>query len=628
MTNRFYDFIKQYGHWLLMLIAIILYSKSIFYPFQLDDYITIVENFAINDFWSFVKNAKWLKPNSRSLSFSVFSLVASYFGKLPENYRVISILLHAVNGALVFFLVKSMVNQLWNDKHVVLLPHLATAIFLFHPLQSQPVIYITQQMALLAGFFYLASLNLYVLIRQKIENSGKLNFPLLIFLILCFILGLKSKQTVGSLPVLLVVIEIWFFRKSKYGSKFLISILSFLFIGVLAYFLMGFKTYEALGISRLNYLQTEVVVVLHYLWLFLFPKNLSIEHYYAITNQLSNPFFWIGLCLFAGLLSFTIFRRKKQPLIGIGLFILFIGLSIESSVFPIRDAMFEHRMYFPMVGLSVLLTLSLPKFLDASKQLFLLFAISAILSVTTFFKAEHWKTEKKLWQNALNVSPNSPRANSYLGLIYMSENNTVEAQKYFEEALKLDPNHYESLNNLGKIFMDEGQYQLATHYLNKAITINPKNEFAHNNLGVCWESQKAYAQAIRSYGIAIRLNPNFEEAINNQAVAYEKFNQCDKAIFNYLRLERINPNFSNLYFNLANCYLKSGNYLEGEKALMLSLEKDSENVDNLNNLGVVNYYLGKPKNAILFFKKALALSPERKDIADNLDILTKKGGVK
>lgn len=624
MTNRFYDFIKQYGLWLLVTWSFLLYLKTLYYPFQLDDYITIVDNFAINDFWNYLSNAKWLHPNSRSLSFTIFSFVADFLGKSPENFRLISIMLHSLNGILVFFLVKSLLNQLKQDKPTEFFSLLVAVLFLVHPLQSQPVIYITQQMALLASFFYLACLNLYVAIRQKMEDSGKLNFPFLVLLIICFLLGLNSKQTVGSLPVLLVVIEIWLFRKSKYGSKFLVSILSFLFIGVLTYFLMGFKTYEALGISRLNYLQTEVVVVLHYLWLFLFPKNLSIEHYYTITNQFSNPFFWIGLFLFAGLLSFAFFRRKKQPLIGIGLFIFLIGLSIESSVFPIRDAMFEHRMYFPLVGLSVLLTSPLTKFLDASKQLYLLFAISAVLSVTTFFKAEHWKTEKKLWQNALNVSPISPRANSYLGLIYMSENNNEEAKKYFEEALKLDPNHYESLNNLGKIFMDEGQYQLATHYLNKAITINPKNEFAHNNLGVCWESQKAYAQAIRSYGIAIRLNPNFEEAINNQAVAYEKLNQCDKAIFNYLRLERINPNFPNLYFNLANCYLKSGNYLEGEKALMLSLEKDGENVDNLNNLGVINYYLGKPKNAILYFEKALALSPERKDIADNLDILTKK----
>ena len=47
-----------------------------------------------------------------------------------------------------------------------------------------------------------------------------------------------------------------------------------------------------------------------------------------------------------------------------GIFWIFITLSVESSVIPIADVIFEHRMYLPMAGVACLFSLVLFKWVE------------------------------------------------------------------------------------------------------------------------------------------------------------------------------------------------------------------------------------------------------------------------
>ena len=63
----------------------------------------------------------------------------------------------------------------------------------------------------------------------------------------------------------------------------------------------------------------------------------------------------LPFCFFSclSLISVAIWWRKKMPVISFGILWFFITLSVESSIIPIRDAMFEHRLYLPIFGFSL-----------------------------------------------------------------------------------------------------------------------------------------------------------------------------------------------------------------------------------------------------------------------------------
>ena len=83
-------------------------------------------------------------------------------------------------------------------------------LFLVHPLQSYVTLYIWQRMALMACFFYYASLAAFLAVRiGKIRNQAA-GYGLCLGLFVC---ALLSKENTVTLPVSFIMAEIAFFRE-------------------------------------------------------------------------------------------------------------------------------------------------------------------------------------------------------------------------------------------------------------------------------------------------------------------------------------------------------------------------------------------------------------------------------
>ena len=98
--------------------------------------------------------------NTRFLVGLSFALNYKWCGLEPAGYRLVNILIHCLNAFLVYLLVKSTL-YLCQDSRQKFFCRLewpaffASMLFLCHPIQTEPVNFITQRFVLMGTFFYL-----------------------------------------------------------------------------------------------------------------------------------------------------------------------------------------------------------------------------------------------------------------------------------------------------------------------------------------------------------------------------------------------------------------------------------------------------------------------------------------
>lgn len=601
----------------ILLLAALLYSGAFPFPFYLDDEITILRNPRINDLGNFLFGDHWIKIHYRSTSFLSLAVVKQMVGTTPWLYRLVTLMLHLFNGWLVMQLVKKLMPKQDSSFPAIA----AGAFFLLHPIQVQPLVYITQQMAVLATTFYLLGIHVYTWVRQQqVPNKVAMG---IIGLALLFMLGFKAKQTMATFPITCLVLELFFGKKAS-GKKWVGGLLTLLVLGGLVALLLGVKTAETQSISRFTYFLTQIKVLGLYLKQVFLPVGFSLEHNPSLVtlNALSIGFwFSLGvhlLCVAAGFLFF-----QKKRIVSLGIVFFYVFHLIESSVFPIRDVMFEHRMYLPMVGLALVVA-GCFSFVKQVWIRWVVFSFLLLLALPTYNAIQVWETPVKLWKNAIQQAPQKARPYVNLGMFYYQEHQLDSARKYFELGLATEPDHVEALNNLGALLVDEQNCEEAIHYLNRSIAINPSNKFAYNNLGVCWQRRGAVNHALGYVEKALRIDPFFSEALFNKAVLLEELKKPEAAIATYKTLIEIAPDYPFAHFNLGNALLKSGESAQAIKAFKKSVERMGESADVLGNMAISYYYEGDLEQAAKLTEKAIELDPERGDLRENLKVFTKK----
>src|SRR5439155_5319508 len=138
-----------------------------------------------------------------------FALNYKFGGQEVWGYHLVNLLLHLLNGILIYFVAKKLFSKAGvNPDRVMIFSLLAAAFFLTHPVQTESVTYISSRSELLSTAFYLIAL--LAVVHQPAPKMGFL-FSLLIGVI--FLLGLGAKETVISLPAAILLYD-WLFESN------------------------------------------------------------------------------------------------------------------------------------------------------------------------------------------------------------------------------------------------------------------------------------------------------------------------------------------------------------------------------------------------------------------------------
>jgi len=428
----------------LALIGLIVFGFVLYFHalrgsfFCLDDYSSIVYDPVIKNIdLPRIFNAF----NTRFLGGLSFALNFQWCGLNPEGYRLINLIIHCLNAFLLYLLVKSTLIIFSDTKSVLFCPlewgaFLGSMIFLCHPIQTEPVNYITQRFVLMEAFFYLLTLYLYVLYRFLGEKKY------LIFAFLTAIAVMLCKEIGMTLPLMLTLYEFCFVNQVKGFWQSCKRIIPFFAIALIVPVLLLRTPSQVLGVANIansnsdiikakysinrgQYFLTELNVVRSYVRLLFLPIKQNFDYDYTITKAfdlktLMSCIFLISL-LCAAYLAFKFYR-----IITFSIFWFFIALSVESGVIPIGNVIAEYRLYLPSAAFAFLALILIYFRKEDQKKLYILGVLILIyFSMLTYQRNRVWSDEMVLWNDIIQKSPHKARPYLNRGNYYFRQDNFI-----------------------------------------------------------------------------------------------------------------------------------------------------------------------------------------------------------
>lgn len=565
----------------LFLSGFFIYSNTFYGSFRCDDIGSIVDNPAITNILNF--QAIW---NFWPTRFIIYLSIAFNYHLSQLNvfsYHVFNLIVHLISSILVWWLTlltfstPAMKGQ-QITKHAQIIAFFAGLFFIAHPIQTQGVTYVIQRAASLATLFYLACLSLYVKSKLLQEQGKSSMFPRFLYggALISAVMAMFTKEMAITLPLMVLLYEACFLKtKEGLNWKYLAPFLATLLIIPLVMFLT--KSVDFIGMSRVlesapnispwHYLLTQFKVMVTYIRLLFIPINQNLDYDYPVANSLLvlpvfASFIFLALILISAVRMFS-----KYRLISFGIFWFFLTLLPESSIIPIRDVIFEHRLYLPMAGFSIFLV-SIIYYIFENKGIkpvvIVLLITSTCYGILAYKRNIIWEDELVLFNDTVHKSPKKARAYNSRGLAYYNRGNLIQAIFDYNKAIEIKPDFAEAYNSRGLAYDKEGNFAQAIADYTQAIKIKSNLAEAYYNRGNVFTDQGNFAQAISDYTQAIEINPNFAYAFNNRGNAYKYQKNLDQAFADYNDAVRINSNYAMAYYNRGNIYGQQGSF---EKAI-------------------------------------------------------------
>src|SRR5262249_26615203 len=120
----------------------------------------------------------------------------SLFGLWAGGHHLVNVFFHLFNVALLFVVLRSITGARWRSAFVA-------ALFGLHPLPVESVAWISERKDVLSTFFWMLTLAIYVV---YVRSPSWRRYGLLVAI---YVLALLSKPMVVTLPVILLLLDLW-----------------------------------------------------------------------------------------------------------------------------------------------------------------------------------------------------------------------------------------------------------------------------------------------------------------------------------------------------------------------------------------------------------------------------------
>ena len=448
---------------LILVLGVITYFNAFANRFVWDDRALIIGNELIRD-WKHIPQIftaelyRTSAPGSFYRPIQTLSYLFDYsiWQLNPYGYHFTNLLIHIVNGILVYFIILLSLRYTNKQYPIALFTAL---LFIVHPVHVQAVTYISGRADLLACLFLLIAFILFI--------NGK-TFLSRIVSSLSFIFALLSKEVALIFPVVLLA-WINFQRKRDSGKAVEPGLkpasvapffaIAFIYV-VLRMTVLRFSDKILPQDLSLNFgtrLLTSFKTLTYYIRLLLSPFGLHAEYMVEPVRSFFTIDFLMSL---AGIVVITILLvwayRTDRILFFWGIFFL-ITLFPVMNVIPINAQMSEHFLYVPSIGFFMVFTgmiysISRLKRFHSYQWLpaVILTLIIFCCVVITIDRNADWRDEITLFQKTTESSPGSYRAHFNLGVAYYNAGLYNEAIIEFRNALELNPESIDARQNIEK----------------------------------------------------------------------------------------------------------------------------------------------------------------------------------
>ncbi len=593
--------------------------------FLFDDAVHILQNAGIRRLWPLATVLQGRRP------LVDLTLAANYRlgGFEPRGYHLVNIAIHALAALALYGVVRQTLlrsshreNSAWGVSWVALA---AALIWAAHPLQTQSVTYLIQRSESMMGLFYL--LTLYCVIRgagstdwtSKPACHQQAGLPpagwlasgptdrvgptyktcWYIAAVLCCALGMGSKGVMVTAPVVVLLYD-----RAFLGGSFVEALRRRwgLYMSLAATWVVLWACgvaggvldpsrksatvgFSFQGITPWQYAATQPGVILHYLTLSLWPHPLCLDYSWPVVRTAGATV--LPGVLVGSLLAATAWALLRRPRLGFPGVWFFVILAPTSSVIPIRDTLFEHRMYLSLAAAAVLAAIAGDRLLrclctrlplpDASRRLLtaaLVVTVTVALSNETVRRNKHYASELTMWRDVVTRRPNSDRAHYNLGTSLLDRNDLDDAMVAFRRALQINPRSPKAYYNLGKALSRVGRMEEAGKRYVEAVQADPTLAEAHSDLGNMLAKGGRVEEAIACYQEAIRVKPRYAPAHYNLGAVFLKLGKIGEAVDALRHATRLSPDTPRVHFALGQALVEQGRITEAVSEFRETLRLD------------------------------------------------------
>lgn len=629
---------------MLFVVSILVYTNSLQNTFVYDDVFTITDNYFIRDwsnFYALFTNDYFTSSGEVTyrpvVTFSYF-LDYSIWRLNPLGFHLTNVLLHAGNVILVYLLI----SRLVSDRTV---PFLTGILFALHPILTEAVNGISYREDLLAAFFFLGAILLFIQPARRNPQSKIRNYryPLSLF---SYLLALCSKEMAITLPLVIVLLE-WLLGDKKTIQRNVIKYYTGFILVSGFYLFLRFVWFHNPVEKQLSYpdnsifvnLLTMPKVLCSCIKLLFFPFRFNAEYIISHTKSpfaFTFPYSIVFLCVI-GFITCKCYHYSKEVFFFILWF--FITLLPMLNIIPIANIMAERYLYLPSIGFCTIITYILTSIWKRAQIFFspggilqvggytkgrgvLQYAPSSLLllllvvpySLFTVTRSRVWRDPLTFWSKTVEDSPGSARAHNNLGMIFHQEGKTDSAIREFQTAVALEPDP-EYHHNLGMAYQQKGLKEEALREYRVVLAVNPSSAITHNNIGNLLIDKGCFDEGISKFKEAVRLKPHYYDAHYNLGLAYFKKGLLDDSLDAFKRALHYEPDHAEAHSCLGTVYANKGSFDEAIMEFKETLRLQPNYASAYKNLGMI--YLNYKKDiqmAVYFFNEFLRLDPKNSEV--------------
>ena len=424
----------------------------------------------------------------------------------PYVFHAANLLLHVAVTLSVFGLLQQLGFRRWPACAAALL-------FAVHPVQVEPVAWVTSIKDLLYALLSLAAISRFLAFIEPDQRSAARSAAFWGATTL-YVLAALAKVTALVTP-LIVLVLVWM-QRGTIPRRVWRAVLFWLLLGVpiavVTLVVQSSATLPQVALWERPLIALDALAF--YLGKIVWPANLTID--YGRTPQeilLRGWAWWTWIFPMALGAVFYIQRSRWRP-VAAGALVFAVGLlpvlGLLRFDFQLYSTVADRYLYLPMFGVALVVAWLLGR-LPRRGAIWSAVPL-ALLAACSWRQTWHWRDSKVLMSHAQQINPRSIAACNTLALLDLDQGDLEDAETFARRAIALRPDDWRGYSNLGAALAREGQLPQATEAARQACALNPDGAVPLCDLGGLLARQGMVDEALPLVRRAIQIEPDLADA--------------------------------------------------------------------------------------------------------------------
>jgi len=452
-----------------------------------------------------------------------FSLDHAVWGMDAFGYHLTNLVLHAANAVLFYLLAARLLRlalPVAGDGAIRLGALVAALFFAVHPLRVESVAWITERRDVLSGFFYLLTVLAYL---KSCAGEGAARRRWLAASLGAYALGLLSKSLIMSLPLVLLVLDVYPLRRARgRWRQVLVEKLPYLGLAIVAAAISVSVVIATIGLTSVSAYPppARAAMALHslafYAWKTLLPVGLSPLYELPARVELWSARFLAPALVAAAVTAGAILLRRRCPA-ALAVWVAYgVTLAPVSGIVHNGPQLVADRYsYLACLGLAVLLGAAIavvagaPRVAAPARVALVVAAFAWIGGLAALMQAQLpvWRDADDIWRRAITVDPECAFCHGQLGALLGNRGDLPAAIAHFQRVVALRPDRARHRGNLGLALLKAGRPADAAAEFVRVLEEEPADVETRSRLGLALAQQGKLEEASVEFGRVVEAAP-------------------------------------------------------------------------------------------------------------------------